>query len=397
MGIREKIKERVIREFFKTHSYRKKNVIDELVTDRPFDFSPAWEKTFFEAMRHSFRHHCANSEFYRRLCRYKGFDESKLQSFGDIWDIPYVMSDVFKRYFIQTKTGDMLRTELSSSGTSGRKSKISLDMQSGRRLLASIYHIYNAMGLISDKPANYLLMTYNPELDASLATTNSDVVMTHLTRRKEIFYALDSDGRGQGPRFLKDEAVEKLKAFVDDGAPVRMLGFVHHACEVIKSYAEKYGKAPFPKESYILTGGGWKGGANPYGPDFTFHKFLAENTTIDMRNVRDLYTLNEHMVFYLECDRHNMHVPNVALACSRSPRDLRKLADGDIGLLHLYSPIIESCPALSLLTTDYGYVGRSCPCRLGGPYLKVTGRAGVTKKTTCAFTADQYVREAVPA
>jgi len=388
------IKERAIQNFFRTVSYSRKNVVDDLLTDRPYEFSPSWEKKFFEAMKWSFRHHYRNCEFYRKVCIKNNFDEKRLGGFGDIWDIPHVLSDVFKMYDIQTRTGDMLRAEMSSSGTSGRRSKIMLNMLSGNRLLYSIYYIYKALGLVNATPANYILMAYNPSIDENIATTNSDIIMTYLTPRREIFYALDSKREGR-VEFLKDEAVDRLRRYMDEGLPVRMLGFIHHMCEVLKSYKERYGRAAFPRESCVISGGGWKNFSNPCGDKFSMVDFFKEYTTLDPRNIRDLYTLNEHAVFYLECEEHNKHIPNVALACARDPRTMARLDYGQTGLIHLYSPLIESCPVLSLLTTDYGYIGKSCGCSLGGPYIKIIGRAGVTKKVTCAFTADQYVKETV--
>jgi len=385
-----KIKTRIIGRFFKTFSYPKKDAIDALLTEDPFDYSPSWKVRFFEAMRHAFRHHSKNSEFYKRLCGYGEFDSGRLNSFDDIWDIPYILCDAFKAFDIQTKTRDLLRMEMTSSGTSGRKSKVALNILSGQRLLYSAYHIYETLGAVASEPANYIFMAYSPSLDDTRATTNSDIVISYFAPRKEVFYALDSK-KGEGVGFLKDETVANLRRFIRDGAPIRILGFLHHTCEVLKAYYERYGRAEFPRGSYILSGGGWKNFARIYGDGFDLFKFLSDHTAIDLKNVRDLYTLNEHAVFYLECEEHNMHVPNVALACSRDPRTLKRLGCGQRGLVHLYSPLIESAPLLSILTTDYGSVGESCPCRIGGPYLKIMGRAGVTKKTTCAATADQYI------
>ena len=171
-----------------------------------------------------------------------------------------------------------------------------------------------------------------------------------------------------------------------------MLGFIHHICEVITGYRERYGKVLFPEKSFIISGGGWKIAGSPYGPSFNLYKFLEENTTMDPKNVRDLYTLIEHEVFYLECEDHNKHIPNVALACIRDARTLKKLPYGETGLVHLYSPLIESAPVLSILTTDYGQIGESCTCSIGGPFIKISGRAGVTKRTTCTLTAEQYIK-----
>lgn len=393
---RRLIKERIYREFFRTVSYPKKNVVDELLTERPYDFSSPWEERFFKAMKHSFRHHYNNSSFYRKLCVYKGFDESMLNSFEDIWSIPHVLSDVFKMYSVETRTLDVFRTEMTSSGTSGKKSKVVLDLLSGHRLLFSIYHIYKTLGLVGSAETNYLLMAYNPAIDETIATTNSDLIMTYLTPRKDIFYALDLNEEGRMD-FLKDRAIERLRQFIREGLPIRVLGFIHHICEVVSGYRERYGPAEFPENSCVISGGGWKNFANPYGASFSMLDFFKEYTTIDPGNIRDLYTLNEHAVFYLECERHNKHVPNVALACARDPRTMKRLGYGQTGLIHLYSPLVQSCPVISLLTTDYGSVEKSCACRVGGPYIKITGRAGVTKKVTCAATADQYVNEAVKA
>ena len=383
-------KEKLITEFFKTHSYHKKNVVDELFTDQPYDFSPPWQERFLKAMQYSLRHHYAHSNFYRKLCEYKDYDPASLRTFEDIWNIPFVLSDVFKMYNVETRTNEFIKEDMSSSGTSGRKSRIVIDILSGHRLMHSIYHTSKALGLADTQGANYLMMGYDPSLDETLGTTVSDIMLSYLTPQQSIFYTLGLVEEGR-IGFLRDKTVEKLKQFVSEGRPIRILGFIHYICEAIKAYNERYGKLELPERSYIISGGGWKSAGSPYGAAFNFHEFLRENTNIDLRNVRDLYTLIEHEVFYTECEHHNMHIPNVVMVCARDPRNMERLGYGEKGLIHLYSPVIESCPTLSLLTTDYGYIGERCTCPIGGPYLKIIGRAGVTKKITCAFTADQYI------
>jgi len=391
--VKNKVKRRIMERFFVTRSYRRKNVIDEIITDRPFDYSPPWKDKFFGAMKHSFEHHVARSPFYKKLCDHKGFASADLKSFDDIWNIPFILSDAFKSFNIATNTGGFFRTDITSTGTSGRKSRVGLDMISGRRLLYSTYHIFRTLGLVDEKRrTNYLMMAYDPDLDESLATTNSDILISHFTLRNEMFYALAANPEGQ-TTFLRDEAVEQLKRFNDKGHPVRVLGFTHHTYEVVTAYTKKYGKVRFPKGSYILTGGGWKDFGHLYGDDFDAVAFLKEHTTIDPKNVRDLYTLSEHPIFYLQCEHHNMHIPNVSLACIRDVRTLKILPCGETGLVHLYSPMIESAPVLSILTTDYGQTGDKCTCSVGGPYIKIERRAGVTKKATCALTADEHIKQ----
>ncbi len=389
--IKKAIRDRIIGRFFKTVSRPNKNIIDEILTEHPYDFSSGWRERFLEAMKCSFLHHYTHSDFYNKLCKQKGFDAGRINSFDDIWDIPYILSDVFKAYPIRTSTGDLLINEMSSSGTSGRKSKIILDRLSADRLMYSMFHINKTLGLGSAKPVNYFMMSYSPELDDTLGTTNSDMAMSYLAPAKDIFYGINRDTDGK-TRFLKNKSVEKIRQYIEEGSPVRMLGFVHHICEVIMEYNSRYGRMKLPKESYMVTGGGWKSANSPYGESFDLYKFLQDNTNIDLKNVRDLYTLIEHEIFYLECEKHNKHIPNVSLACARDPRTLKRLGYGEKGLIHLYSPLIETCPAISLLTTDYGYIEEYCPCKIGGPHIKIIGRAGVSKKVTCALTAEEYIK-----
>lgn len=389
-AIFQKIKYRILREFFRTHSYRKKNAVDDLVIDDVFTFSDSWKETFLKAMRHNLEHHVKYSEFFRQTCAAKKF-EKRLATFDEIWDIPFIMCDIFKHYDIETNTGDLFRTEFTSTGTSGRKSKVMIDTISGQRLLASAYYIYKALGMVSERtPVNYVMMAYNPDLDDNIGTTNSDVIISYFTPRKKTFFAIDKDRNGN-LSFLKDETVENLREFVKEGLPIRILGFLHHTCEAVRAYNERYGRLEFPDGSAILTGGGWKDFVTSYGKDFNPFTFLKENSTIDLKNVRDMYSLSEHPIFYLECEHHNKHVPNVALACVRDPRTLERVPYGKTGLIHLYTPLIESTPLISILTTDYGYIGEACPCGKG-PYVKILGRAGLTKKTTCSLTADQFIR-----
>ncbi len=386
-------KQSILTEFFRTRSYPKKNIIDNILSDQPFSYNNKWEELFLEAMRWSLRHHINHSEFYQKLCSSRGFKPDNLRSFEDIWDIPYVLTDIFKFYSIDTKTDDSIKVEFTSSGTSGRKSRVVLDTISGQRLLYSTFEIYQSLGLVDfESSFNYLIATYNPLVAEEVATSNSDLIVSHFTSQKNIFYALDKKQNSEEIQFLLEEAVEKLLSFVNEGVPIRILGFPHHIVEILETYYSRYGKVEFPPKSYILTGGGWKSFSRSSKEKFNQWKFLESITNIPLENVRDVYSLVEHGITYLECEKHNKHIPNIALACARDPRSLLRLPSGEVGLIHLYTPIIESYPSLSILTTDYGVISESCPCAIGGPYLTITGRATLSRQATCALIAEQYIR-----
>ncbi|MCX5666886.1 MAG: hypothetical protein NTY34_01025 [Candidatus Omnitrophica bacterium] len=389
----EKSKKNEYARLFEGGAYKRRDITDDVITERPFEYCPAWERTFLSAMRHNLEYQFNNCGYYKKICLRKAFYPKDLNSFEDIWGIPYILSDVFKHYDIRTRSSGILRFEFTSSGSSGKKSKVAYNRITVRRMMLANYYIYKALGLVAEGTAtNYIMMCVDPKIDASIATSNADVFLSHLAPKKNMFFSLGKDAHGN-TAFLRDESVENLKGFIEEGLPIRMLGFAHFICQTISGYARKYGKVYFPKGSYMLYGGGWKNFASLYGPGFDLFEFLLENTNIDLKNVRDVYGLIEHGLYYLECEEHNKHIPNTALVCVRDPRTLNRLTYGENGLLHLYSPIFECYPGISILTTDYGSIHASCPCSLGGPYIKIEGRAGVTKKATCALTAEQYIEK----
>ncbi len=391
MTIHDIDQEKIMENFFKTLSYKRENCIDNIITENPFDFSSEWKESFLEASIANFELQYQKGDYFRKLCVFKDFDVNRLDSFEDIWDIPFILTDVFKYYKLKTNREAEGVVEFNSSGTGGIKSTIYVDVITGQRLLYITYHIYKTLGLVNyETPCNYLSMSYNPEVAKSTGTSQSDRIVSCFCPGKDVFHVLDLDDNAN-MSFLKEKAVEKLRLYVNDGAPIRILGFLFHTCETIRTYCQKYGKVEFPKDSYILSGGGWKNFAHHFGPNFDLFDFLKENTTIDVKNVRDVYSLNEHPVCYLQCEHHHFHVPNVALVCARDPKTLERLPLGGKGLLHYITPLAESSPLLSVLTTDYGVVEENCSCSVGGPYIKISGRAGLTHMKTCTITASEYV------
>lgn len=385
------VKDHEYRKYFVHGSYPKRNVIDDLIAENIFERTPMGDELFLRAMQTNFKHHYEHCLYYRKICERRRFDLTRLQTFADVWDIPFILSDVYKHYDISTRAPGLIRHEFTSSGTSGRRSKVAYNVLTGRRIIFLNNYVYKALGLYTPEiPTNYLMMCIDPAQDSTVGTTNADMFVSRLAPIKNMFFGLGVD-KGGVMVFHKTRAVAKLREFVVEGAPIRILGFMHHACEVILEYCHRYGKLNFPPHSYILYGGGWKNFASNYGPDFDLFAFLGEKTNIDFKNIRDVYSLNEHAIFYLECEEHRKHIPNVALACARDPRTLERLPMGQNGLLHLYTPVFESYPGISLLTTDYGSVSESCSCGRPGPWLTITGRAGITKKVTCALTADQLI------
>lgn len=74
-----------------------------------------------------------------------------------------------------------------------------------------------------------------------------------------------------------------------------------------------------------------------------------------------------------------------------SPHTVEVLPDGETGLQKLITPYIRSTPALSILSTDLGYVAEGCPCGRKGKYIVLKGRGGVKKYAGCGISAAQLL------
>lgn len=182
---------------------------------------------------------------------------------------------------------------------------------------------------------------------------------------------------------------ETLQRFARSDYSTRILGFPAHLYKIIKDFDIKLNLG---QDSWVQTGGGWKGMADEEIPKSAFRDFISQRLGIPLKNIRDIFGMVEHGIGYLDCEKGNLHIPNYSRVYVRSPHDLSILPEGEQGLLHLVCSYNTSYPSVSLLTTDWGRVG-TCDCAIGGPTLELLGRAGIAKHKGCAVTAAELLQD----
>jgi hypothetical protein len=364
--------------------------VDFLYHFDSFNKDANWQKTFFSAMQETISKQEINYRFYSGLMSISEFEINSLKSFDDISQIPFITSGVLKKFNLSSTEAEKHALNVTSSGTTGQKVNISLDEVSLIRIISGILKSYSEMSLASGEINNYLFASYSPQASNSAGTAGTDQVVSHLTPRGDTFYALDFDENGKTV-FLKDQAVKQLRKYVEAGLPIRILGFLHYSCEIIKSYFEIYGEVKFPENSYILSGGGWKEFAKDYGSDFNLYDYLGRITNLKASSIRDSYSLVEHPVLYVACEKNKLHVSALAHVVIRDVNTMKVLGYGQSGLVQLFTPILQSYPSASLMTSDIGSLEKGCSCGRSGDVLKIEGRGGSTKQMTCALNAEQYL------
>lgn len=356
---------------------------EKLLQSDPFDFSTEAKRLFLESFRENAMNHYEKHEFTRKLWDKLKFHPSELKAEDDLCNVPGTMVHLFKEHEFCSVPRSELALILTSSGTGGQKSQQFLDKQSLDNVKRLAFTIHKSLGMASEKEYNYLCFTYDPQIANDLGTAFTDELLTNFTGKREVYYAIQWSDLKKEFSLNEEGVVETLKRFAASSAPTRILGFPAFLYEVILKHDIHL---DLGEDSWLQTGGGWKGKADKEIPKNEFRKFIEERLGIPQTNQRDLFGMVEHGIPYVDCEKGHLHIPNYSRVYVRSPHDLSLRAKGERGLLHFLCSYNFSYPAPSLLTTDYGRIG-TCDCGLGGDTLILEGRAGVSKHKGCALKA----------
>lgn len=359
-----------------------------LLNSSPFDFSSKAKELFLESFRENSLFHYEHHEFTRKFWDKCGFHPSRLKGEEDLANVPGTMVHLFKEHEFYSVPKEEIVLTLTSSGTGGQKSQQFLSSVSLENVKKLALKVHVALGMASDREYNYLCFTYDPKVASDLGTAFTDELLTNFTGKREVYYAIQWNEGKRDFELNEQGTIETLLRFAASGVPTRILGFPALLFEMIKKHNLKL---DLGKDSWLQTGGGWKGKADKEIPKQVFRAMIEERLGIPQSNQRDLFGMVEHGIPYVDCEKGNLHIPNYARVYTRSPFDLKLLPEGERGLLHFLCSYNFSYPAPSLLTTDYGRVG-TCDCSIGGHILILEGRAGVSKHKGCALKALELLR-----
>lgn len=358
-----------------------------------FAHSPDTDRLFNEAMHEALRWHLVRCRPFRDFLIRHDFLPGLTAVAPEA--IPPLFVTIFKEHRLVSVPDADVKIELTSSGTGGQRTAIILDHRSYRRILKLVDHIFGSLDLVNrQERVNYLCFTFDPKKAGSVGTAFSDKIVTGLTGRRSVFYALRWNDAVQDFQFDLDATVQRLLAFAKRPEPVRILGFPAYLWQVCNRL-ERLGKSLYlGPRSFVITGGGWKIHKDQEVTKTCFKERVASVLGLPAANIRDSFGLVEHGIPYVDCEHGNLHVPIYARARIVDPESLRELPEGTPGLLHLMTPYLSSYPSISLLTTDRAIVRSGCPCGRKGRYIEILGRAGLAKHKGCAITALDYLEVA---
>lgn len=359
---------------------------------QPYCAASVPDGLFDQAMAEISRFHIQHTPGYAHWLSANGLTFEELDGLDDWSRLPPIYASFFKQHALLSTTGTGA-LELTSSGTSGQKSRMCYDERSLRAAQFMVERIFVHYGWDTPQTAcNYLLLSYEPAGDITLGTSYTDQFLCQFAPVNRVVYALRRTANGH--EFDAFGVIAALQAFAEEGLPVRIIGFPAFLWQVLQRMrAIGVTDLQLHSESLALFGGGWKTQSAQEIPRQQLYQRIQQQLGIELGRCRDGYGAVEHPVPYIECARHHFHVPVYAKVFVRSPFDATVLPYGQPGLLSFVSPYISSSPAHAVVMSDLAtlHPGASCGCGISADWFELHGRAATTAGRSCAMAASELL------
>ncbi len=353
---------------------------------RPYDL-PRSDTAFLRACRDNAAYHIKHCPGYAAICREAGFSPEMLQNVDDLAKIPVLPTLFFKRRALFSMPRRRMAMEVTSSGTSGKYSRIGFDWGCILAEVPMVIRLGFVHHLVSPVPANCVVLGYKPDKDNHTGVTRTMFGLTFFSPPLRRVYALKRVDGAYVPDL--DGVAAALARFAASPFPTRVIGFPSYLYFGLKRMEELGVSVKLKKGSRIILAGGWKQHA-AQEVDKTLLYALADKVLgVPEENINELFGAVEHPIFYNACPRHHFHVPIYGRIIIRDPETLEPLPMGQAGLINLISPLMTATPTLSVMTDDLGWLepGENCGCGIQSPVLHILGRVGMADITTCAAGA----------
>ncbi|MFC1521761.1 hypothetical protein ACFL6Y_05085 [Elusimicrobiota bacterium] len=358
----------------------------------PLDWTRAKIRLMIDACREMAIFHARHSPEMGAIYKRYGFDPKSIRHESDLKRIPVIGVTAMKYFLLTSLPAKSAVLKLTSSGTSGQKTRIWFDGPSLDRVQAMLENLWKQEGLVSSEKANYVMFVYDPKEAKDLGIAFSDKNQQRFAPVAESFYAIRKDTQGAW-QYRKDDTIAKLREFALAGKPVRLFGIPSFIYEIIQELDSRKCRIKLPSGSLMMTGGGWKAAEDKKVSREYFRMKIEQLLGLVPGRIRDGYGLAEHSAPYVECSDHKFHVPVYNRVVVRDPSTMQALPPGRTGLLELITPFNAMMPTLAILSTDMGYIEENkCKCGHSSPTFVLVGRGGVSKHKGCAIHASEVVK-----
>jgi Acyl-protein synthetase, LuxE len=298
-------------------------------------------------------------------------------SYDSLSELPFLPVRALKEFELKSIPDEDIFKIMTSSGTSGKYSKIFLDRATANLQSSALIEI---TAEIFGKTRLPILI-----VDAEATVKNRKL----FSARTAAINGFSMFGRKRCFALNDDFSLnmQRVETFSEEnlGEKVIIFGFTSFIWQNFLMELGKNGRVLDFEQAILLHGGGWK---KLEHLGITNEKF-KENVCqlIKCGNVHNYYGMVEQTgSIFMECKYGNMHASRFSEVLTRDQDNFEVLPDGEEGLLQVFSCLPESYPGHSLLTEDVGRVwhGKLCKCGNKGAVIEVVGRVAEAEVRGCS-------------
>jgi len=360
-------------------------------TPDPFDtFST--EELFVKAVKENCQYHYDNCPEYKKILDSMNFRPDFINSYDDIQKIPFLPTLFFKNHNIYSVPSHKM-IKATSAGTTGKFSTIGFDLTDLLCGLKMVLKIGKWRKLFSLKPANYIVLGYQPHRKNKTAVTKTAFGATLFAPAIKRTYAL----KYKKGKYVPDleGVINAIEKYSRSKFPLRFMGFPSYTYFVLKIMDERGIRYNLKKDSKIMLAGGWKQFYAEQVEKEALYELANKILGIEEKDIIEFFGAVEHPILYCDCKNHHFHVPVYSRVIIRDVETLKPVENGKIGLINLITPMVRATPILSVMTDDLGILhdGEKCGCGILSPYLEIVGRIGLKDIKTCATGAEELIKE----
>jgi Coenzyme F390 synthetase len=270
---------------------------------------PGSDALFLAAMREITAYHIAQNPAYAEIAEQAGFRLDSLAALDDLHRIPPLPTLFLKRHTMFSRPEGKMIIKATTSGTSGRKSTVGIDLNTGLFALAMVWRSFRHYKLTSLTPTNYIILGYQPSRHNQAGIAKTAFGFTLIMPTLHRAYALKDTGDSYEVDI--EGLVKALLRYEKQGFPVRFMGLPAYHHMLLTTLKDRGIRLKLHPKSHLCLGGGWKQFYFEHADKGELYRLAEEVLGIEEDHCIDFFGAVEHPVLYCDCKNHHFHIPAV--------------------------------------------------------------------------------------
>ena len=283
----------------------------------------------------------------------------------------FITTDIFKTNNLLSVKSNKISKNISSSGTSGKQSKINLD---GDNALIQSVVLKKILEHHFGKNKKTIIFLEKPNLDQYDARKAAVDGFSILANKKVFPF---NNNIVDIKKIIKEIKINNEREIIIFGFTATIWNFFYKYKHEIKKKITKFDNIS------IIHGGGWKKLENKKVSKSNFKLFMNK---LGFKRIYNYYGLVEQIgSIFFECKNGYFHTSCFSDIIIRD-KFLKIQKNKSNGIVQLISLLPTSYPGFSILTQDEGaiYGEDDCKCGLKGKYFKIFGRVKKAELRGCS-------------